>query len=211
MQTYITKYCSIKNNKLVNSEAYNFSGQDTDDYNTFIKSAFKDCGQKYMKFYKMDKLSKLAFVAAENLFMNNDFLNKYEKEDIGIIISNSYSSLETDNNYFETIKDKENYFPSPAIFVYTLPNILIGEICIKNKIKGEGTFFVSEEFNPVESVNYIKELFKNNDIQACISGWVDFIDDENYHALLYLTEKTGKNESLEFNEDNLNMIMQNSK
>ncbi len=31
-----------------------------------------------------------------------------------------------------------------TLFVYTLPNILIGEICIKFKIQGESNFFVSQ-------------------------------------------------------------------
>src|ERR1700741_5650650 len=99
----------------------------------------------YPKFHKMDALSKLGLLCAEHALKNGDFLSKYPLNRVGIVLSNSASSLETDRQHQRSISDKSNYFPSPAIFVYTLPNIVIGEMAIKYKITGENAFFVSEK------------------------------------------------------------------
>ena len=40
----------------------------------------------------------------------------------------------------ETIQHADSYYPSPALFVYTLPNIVTGEIAIRNKYYGETSF-----------------------------------------------------------------------
>jgi len=90
----------------------------------------------YPKFYKMDNLSKLGFLASEMIFNDED--NRFiPREDIAVICFNSSSSLDIDTQYQKTIHDNENYFPSPSLFVYTLPNIVTGEIAIRNKFLGE--------------------------------------------------------------------------
>jgi hypothetical protein len=111
------------------------------------------------------------------------------------------------------IKDKSNYFPSPSVFVYTLPNILIGEICIKHQVKGENAFFVSEEFDSEQINNYVTSLFNQGKINACICGWVELLR-EKYYSLLFMVERfDGKTPSTDpakstdlFNTDNLNKI-----
>ena len=144
----IRKYAVIRNDKVepINEIFVNFGA--------FIKTLYKKEMISYPKFYKMDNLSKLGFLGAEMLFNEASFFDRYRKEDIGILIMNSSSSLDTDLSYNETIKDKSNYYPSPSLFVYTLANIVIGEICIRHKIKGENAFFVSDHFEPAK----IKEL-----------------------------------------------------
>ena len=107
---------------------------------------------------------------------------------------NSSSSLDTDRNYQKTISSRTDYFPSPAVFVYTLPNVLIGEICIRHKIFGEGNFFISEKFNPSFVFNYVSQLFDNDFVKCCITGWVE-ISGNNYESVLYLIEQTGKTET----------------
>ncbi|HEY0031066.1 MAG TPA: 3-oxoacyl-ACP synthase, partial [Bacteroidia bacterium] len=129
----------------------------------------------------------LAFAASELLLRNNS-LAEYNKEDIAIIIANSASSLEIDTEHQNTISDKNNYFPSPAVFVYTLPNILIGEIAIRNSIKGENTFFIFDKFDADFMASYIDSLLNSGKAECCITGWVDFYEN-NYEAFLYTVEK----------------------
>lgn len=95
----------------------------------------------YPKFFKMDNLCKLGFVAAELLLRNADAASK---ENAAIILFNRNGSLVTDRNYQKTITDG-NYFPSPALFVYTLANIVTGEIAIRHKIYGETSFYILPE------------------------------------------------------------------
>ena len=132
----------------------------------FLNDLYQELGIKYPKFYKMDNLSKLGFLACEKLLMDGTISKEYLPEEVGVILSNANSSLDADLKYYETVKD----IASPALFVYTLPNIVIGEICIRNKIKGENTFFISPEFDPEMMLSYITDLFKKNIMTAFEKG-----------------------------------------
>jgi hypothetical protein len=71
----------------------------------------------------MDRLSKLGFLAAEVLLKEIKLVPKYRPEQIAVVISNSNASLDTDLKYFESTKT----IASPALFVYTLSNIVAGK------------------------------------------------------------------------------------
>jgi hypothetical protein len=142
----------------------------------------------------MDNLCKLGFLSAETLLRDTEIRNRYTGKDTGLILMNSSSSLDTDRIHQNTILDRSDYFPSPSVFVYTLPNIVIGEICIRNKITGESTFFIQEKFSPSFLVNYIRYLFDCEIINRCIGGWIE-IDGENYESLVCLIEKTAGSDS----------------
>jgi len=88
----------------------------------------------------MDNLSRLGFLTAEFLIKNSDVLIKYSKEEIGVVIANSSSSLDTDFNYQALIRDKSKIFSQPFCFCVHPSNILIGEICIKHGSRGRMLF-----------------------------------------------------------------------
>lgn len=186
-QNYITSFCSIKSSEVCINSHIDYSEQAPDSAVDFLKSVYKHYQLAYPKFYKMDSLCKLAFITSDLLLKTNKITDRYTKEDIAIVISNSVSSLETDSEYQTTI-DKNNYFPSPTVFVYTLPNILIGEIAIRNGIKGENTFFVFDKFDPDFMSSYINALLNNDRAKCCITGWVDFYEDK-FESFLYTVEK----------------------
>src|SRR5205085_1455803 len=126
-------FCRISGGK-INLNHSIVHTDDQEDPAAFLKASYKHFQLNYPKFYKMDKLCQLAFLTSELLLKDNKITDKYSKEDISIVIENSSSSLEIDTEHQTTISDSTNYFPSPAVFVYTLPNILIGEIAIRNLI-----------------------------------------------------------------------------
>jgi hypothetical protein len=148
----------------------------------------------YPKFHKMDNLSKLGFISVELLLSGNNLNHKYGGEEIGVIFMNAASSLDTDRRHQDTLSDREHYFPSPSVFVYTLPNVVIGEISIRHKFYGEGNFLISEKFNPDFLTVYIEELFNSNAIQCCIAGWVEF-DGAEFESLVFLIEKQDKTDT----------------
>jgi len=185
---FITQSNIIRKQEVVRNEKVEGNNEIYVNFATFIKALYKKEAISYPKFYKMDNMSKLGFLGAEMLFKGSTFLDRYRKEDIGILIMNSSSSLDTDMNYHETIKDRSNYFPSPSVFVYTLPNILIGEICIRHKIKGENAFLVSEHFDPGKVVEGVKLLLDKDYAQACLCGWVEVLGDM-FESVLFLIEK----------------------
>jgi hypothetical protein len=167
---------------------------DADDPADFLKSSFRQLNISYPKFFKMDNLCKLAFLSAEILLKDSDLLSKYPSEEIGMIILNSSSSLETDLKHQDSITDRENYFPSPSIFVYTLPNIMTGEIAIRHKIKGENGVFISEKPDAQMIFTVVDELFSRKRVSCCIAGWVDAFK-ENLTSCLFLVENEEKAKS----------------
>ena len=102
----------------------------------------------YPKFFKMDTLSRLGFIAAE-ILLKAPITNG--QKPTAIILANRSASIKNDTDYMATISDG-NYYPSPALFVYTLPNIVTGEIAIRHHIQGETSFYIldkPEELEPI--------------------------------------------------------------
>ena len=159
---------------------------DANNFKDFIKKAYKSLDIDYPKFFKMDNLSKLAFVAADVLLNNINI-----DENTAVILSNRSSSLDTDRKHQTSISDAKNYYPSPSVFVYTLPNICIGEICIKQKLFSENSFFIFDTFNPEHLWIQSQYLLKSGKANRVLCGWID-IDDSKYDAFVYVVESQGE-------------------
>lgn len=199
-EIYINASCVISNHLVLKNEKIVFENKTT-DLHDFLLSVFNYFDLNYPKFYKMDNLSKLGWLASEMLLKDNFIAVQYYPDEIGLVLANANSSLDTDLKYFGTLKD----IPSPSLFVYTLPNIVIGEICIRNNFKGENAFFVFHEFDGDFMERYVTNLINNNILQACIFGWVDLLK-EDYKAVLFLVEKEKGEQSCLFTRDNINKI-----
>jgi len=139
--------------------------------NEFFSAVYECIGIDYRKFFKMDALSKLGFLASELLLKGVDRVEP--KQDMGIILFNRSSSLEADVNYQKTIRDKDDFYPSPAEFVYTLPNIVAGEIAIRNKIVGETVFYVMPGFYADTISEMIEYTMHYAGLKCVLAGWVE--------------------------------------
>jgi len=184
----ITRFCAIRDHTVVinHNAEYTHAKESLDK---FMTSIYQHFAIAYPKFYKMDPLCKLGFLSAELLLKDAGYHDRYSGHETGIILMNASSSLDTDRRHQESILNRANYFPSPAVFVYTLPNIMIGEISIRHKITGEGTFFVRERFDASFLVSYILQLFDTGILQCCIAGWIETNGDD-YESIIYFVEKT---------------------
>ena len=175
---YITASCSIGSNVVIKDNKRLFENKGIAPQ-PFLVSAYEHFAFNYPRFYKMDNLSKLGWLAAE-ILLDNSFNNTiYKPEDIGLLVANRNSSLDTDIKYFDTVKT----MASPALFVYTLPNIVLGEICIRHHFKGENDFFIFEQFDAGFIQQYTTHLFATGALQACICGWIEIMDND-YRACL---------------------------
>lgn len=200
-QLYITASCNIVNNVVVkdNQSLFTLPGTAQD----FLVAAYQHFALNYPKFYKMDNLGKLGWLAAEILLANSFDKTVYQPEDIGLLFCNRNSSLDNDIKYYETVKT----IASPALFVYTLPNIVMGEICIRHNFKGENDFFIFDSFNAGFLQQYTAHLFATGAVEACICGWVDLLGND-YRACLYLVEKKASGKKTLFTEENIHQIYQ---
>ncbi|PJR04843.1 3-oxoacyl-ACP synthase [Avrilella dinanensis] len=187
---YIESSVLIRDNKVISGGKELF-GSDSENFSAFSKEAYKHFGVDYPKFFKMDNLSKLAFLGAE-ILLKNQSLNESDN-DIALVLANRSSSLDTDYKYQQSITDKENFYPSPAVFVYTLPNICIGEISIKHKLYSENSFFIFEAFNPEFLTAYSEYLLKSGKSKKVLLGWVEYFQQE-YKAFMCLISQNGTQE-----------------
>lgn len=157
------------------------------DQRAYFKQLYELAGLDYPKYFKMDSLCKLGLVGAELLFKKHDLPELYAKDRVATVLQCHAASLDTDRKFYETIKDPANYYPSPAVFVYTLPSIVMGEIAIKHGLQGENCMFVAEHFDPEPLMRTVEEYFHADRAAACLVGWVN-ADRDHYDAMLFLVE-----------------------
>lgn len=192
---HITSSCIIRKSRVLKNEQVIFESKKrgTD----FLQEAYERLAVNYPKFFKMDNLCKLGMAAAHVLLSELD-TKKYHPDATGIVLSNKDASIEADINYYTSSLS----YPSPSLFVYTLPNIVIGEMSIRYGFKGENAFFISEKFDGDWLYFYVHDLIQNNRLQSCICGWVDVVNDQ-FDACFFLVE-AGKNNGINFTAENLN-------
>ncbi len=157
--------------------------QSDQPFGEFIRGAFKTFESPNMKFFKMDDLCKLGYVAAEALLKDRS----YNSTEIAIVLANRSSSLDTDIKHQNILNEHSELGTSPAVFVYTLPNVVLGEICIRHKIQGENTFFIQSKKELTFLAEYATQLLSNRGYKAVIYGWCDSLN-ESYNAELSLIE-----------------------
>lgn len=186
MEQLISAYTRFRPFRVSVNGRTEYQAENFINFAEFIKPFFKSLNLGYPKFYKMDSLSKLGFMAAE-LILSQTGLTQYDKNRVGVVLSNSSSSLDTDLAHQQSIQDRSQYFPSPSVFVYTLPNIMIGEISIRHRLKGENAMLISERFDSSLLFNYVNTLFREKKVDVCLTGWVELLN-EQFDAFLMAVE-----------------------
>jgi len=167
-----------------------------------ITELYRSLKIDYPKFFKMDGLSKLGFLASELIFKDDE--NRFiPNENIAVVCFNRSSSLDTDTQYQETIRNNENYFPSPSLFVYTLPNIVAGEIAIRNKFHGETFFYICKNFDTKQIINTVKNSFQDQNITTVLAAWIECFEDKREVLMMLVENNEG---DMEFTEENLTLL-----
>ena len=165
--------------------------QEGQEHHSLLTSLYKQMIGNYPKFYKMDGLSRLGVVASEILLNaekgDTDVERREEEgerllEERAIIFFNHSSSIASDRNYKESINDKDNYFPSPSIFVYTLPNIVTGEIAIRNHFHGETSFFILPDKDERLMEEILQASCRDAQSKSFLTGWIDYEDERHFEA-----------------------------
>lgn len=161
----------------VRRTAVNRIGEGDVPFAEMIRERFKSLGRPDMKFYKMDDLSKLGYVAVGMLLRDAAVEGKYRGEEIGIVLANRSASLDTDTAHCRQMEANGDNV-SPAVFVYTLPNVAAGEICIRYGIKGENTFFIADSPQDGFAERYARMLIERGHLKAVIYGWCELLGDK---------------------------------
>jgi len=167
-----------------------------------ITELYRSLHIDYPKFFKMDGLSKLGFLASELILRETK--NRFEpREDVAIICFNHSSSLDIDNQYQTTIQSPDSFFPSPSLFVYTLPNIVNGEIAIRNKFFGETFFYICRFFDACQIVDIVRSIFYEKTITAVLTAWIEYNDEKKEVFMMWVEKENGE---LDFTKEQLNKL-----
>ena len=161
----------------------------------------------YPKFFKMDLLSKLGVIATEMLVADDP--DRFERrEDRAVLLLSRTGPLCDDRLYQQTIAP-DNYFPSPSLFVYTLANIVTGEIAIRNKYAGDTTAFELPAFSAAQIVSTVATAFEDRGTASAVCGWAEAPDPDHFEALLLTVSRDDTAGGMPFTEDNILKIKQN--
>ena len=198
---YISAYCRLSaHNVSVNGKII-FNKEEISGVD-LPKQVYKNLKIDYPKFYKMDVLSKFAFLGAEILKTNYAGINNYDDDEIALLFSNCNSSADVDLKFQNSyLKDD---LPSPALFVYTLPNIMMGEIAIRNKWYGENIFFLCEKFDAALFTDYCNILLADK-TKACLCGWIESLN-EKTDAFLFFVEIRNDKKNFPLTIDNVDKL-----
>ena len=148
---------------------------------TSLTNLYKEKIGDYPKYYKMDGLSRLGFVASELLLGD-------QHPACAVILFNRSSSIDADRKYLSTIA-AGNYFPSPSVFVYTFPNIVTGEIAIRHQWKNETSFYILPKRDDTLIQQMVEASLADEETKCVLTGWLDYEDDTHYEADLWLVSK----------------------
>ena len=159
---------------------------------SLLTAFYKQIIGNYPKYYKMDGLCRLGFVASELLLKaerDEGSFTEDTNKTRAIVFFNRSSSIASDKKYLASIAEKDNYFPSPSVFVYTLPNIVTGEIAIRNGYHGETSFYILPHKNELLMQDIIETTFMDEQTTSVLTGWLDYEDSEHFEADLYIAYK----------------------
>lgn len=193
----ITAYCNLRADEaLVNGQVV--ARRDAASEDSWFKQIYKQQELAYPKFYKMDVLSQAGYLASELMKRANPgVFDGYADDEIALVFANASSSAETDRRFVQSYEGGGS--PSPSLFVYTLPNIVLGEIAILNKWYGENMFAVLPKFAPGFYLDY-SEILLASGSRALLCGWLEVTAGSTDVFLFWVEEKAS---GMEFNAENL--------
>lgn len=140
----------------------------------------------YPKYHKMDALSRLAFLATELLLSRGDVPQDSER---ATILFNRTSSVVADRCHLGSIAKPGEFYPSPSVFLGTLPNIATGEIAIRHGYTGETSLYITDFRDEALMKKVVSSSFSPGGFRSLICGFVDCDRGDSFEADLKMLVK----------------------
>ena len=190
----IKSWCRLTNDQFICNDELILKKNEEESHSDFLKNIYRKSEANYPKFFKMDMLCKAAFLATEYISKKESLF----ETNTALLFSNRSSSWNSDEKHANSIYGEEST-ASPAVFVYTLPNIAQGEISIRHQLLSENLFLIFDKFSPEKLEIYTHQLLKENKAEKVLVGWVE-ADENQLDTFIYLIEKEG---NTEYNLENI--------
>lgn len=185
---YIASSCIVRADRIVADGQVVLANDAGHALGSWLKEAYQHLAMDYPKFYKMDALAKATLVGVEWISRSVPLAGS----NTPLVFSNYSSSMVSDAKHVAGIFDAENPTASPATFVYTLPNIAMGEVSIRHQLHSENVFFIFERFMPEFLVPYLERMFEREGVQQVLAGWVEVGAGDTCDVLLYAVSRRGE-------------------
>lgn len=153
-----------------------------------ITELYKTHLPDYPRFYKMDLMCRIGVVATELLLQAEGSSDEEHPMDRAVVILGRTGSLHADMAYLPTIAEG-NYYPSPERFIYTLPNIVAGEIAIRHHYHAETIYCSLPRRNALVESQICQSVFTDEAVGSAIFGWLDCQGDDQFSAELSITNR----------------------
>ena len=164
----------------------------TETGSALLTALYKTHVGDYPKFFKMDSLARLAFIASELLLKAEGRERQTDSDDRALVLFNRTSSIAADRDYVASIDGDEGFYPSPSVFVYTLPNLAVGEVAMRNLYHGETSFYVLPERDDALIEQVQRAALLDPATHSMITGWIDYLDDDHFVADLTIMCRDGQ-------------------
>ena len=118
------------------------------------------CTSTCSRFGRMDLLSRLGLMAVELLGINFEELPDEERNEVGVALLTPSGSISADIAFLQNI--------SPSTFVYTLPSSVIGEVCIRHRLRGPVLCLTSNSVDGHSIIDEAAEYIRQKEAHAMI-------------------------------------------
>lgn len=170
----IIHYSRLRNDTLI-ADGVIIAGLDKSEAKTTeerLNLFYKKAGFNYLKFFKMDPFCKAGMLC---LLPFAEYLHSHPRASEGglLLFTDSGCSM-ADEEHIRLVTEAA---ASPAVFVYTLPNIVLGEWSIFSRWVGYGQCFMLSQFKATYLAERIA-AFKSDFPQApVVASWLSVNDD----------------------------------
>jgi len=126
------------------------------------------------RFGRMDRLCQLGLAAVE--LMGVDFTGQTprEREDTAVCLGTPDGSIRVDAAFWSGRGGVGG--PDPALFAYTLPSTLIGEICIRYGLKGPNLCFMLGAPESGRLVREASDCLRGGEAAGCLCVFANAVD-----------------------------------
>ena len=122
------------------------------------------------RFERMDLMSRLGLMAVELLEAGFEHKSSEERDKIGVCVETCAGSLGTDVRFLQT--------PRASIFTYTLPSTVIGEICIRYRLRGPVLCLVAPAPEGSGVLAEAADWLEQNEADACLCVGCEAVDQD---------------------------------
>ncbi|MBQ0006535.1 MAG: hypothetical protein KBS57_03925, partial [Alistipes sp.] len=132
------------------------------------------------RFYKMDLFSRLVYVTTALLI--KDKLPQHASEEVSMTVFNKTSSILADRQHLASFRNSDAFYPSPSVFINTLPNVVMGELALQYGIKGETSFIILPRRDDSLIRDITDSVIADSPARYFITGWADAGTENDYEA-----------------------------